>query len=197
MEEKRIVEDMVKNAQPVYSEIKDGVLVKFDERDLGNECIYETPKGVKEIAGGAFKNCAWLRTLIIGEDVEKIGACAFMGCENLESVDMKENVKKMGGAAFYNCYSLWEIKLSDGLTEVPEQTFYNCGNLYRVFLPKNLEKIGKYAFCDCSEFRCITPPPATLTEVGYMAFSGAPIGNKFMSAFKANKAITKQNAKLK
>ncbi len=61
---------------------------------------------LSEIASEAFKGCALLETVKLGNSVEKIGASAFQNCPNLESVSIGSKVKEIGNAAFKNCPKL-------------------------------------------------------------------------------------------
>lgn len=190
MKGKRIIEELAQNANQVFSEIKDGVLVKVDPRDV-KDWQYTTPPEVTKIGFRAFENCV-LTAVTIGDNVTEIGGSAFQGQELLQIVKMGKNVTKLGGYAFQGCFSLMVANLSNGIKEIPEGAFYDCGNLYDVTLPKSLEKIAKYAFCDCVKLRSITPPPTTLKEVSNMAFGGVPVGRKFMDVFNKNRQTQSQ-----
>ncbi len=144
MKGKRIIEELAQNANQVFSEIKDGVLVKVDPRDV-KDWQYTTPPEVTKIGFNAFKNCV-LTAVTIGDNVTEIGRCAFQGQELLQKVKMGKNVTKIGPYAFYGCTSLMEVKLSRKLKEIGEWTFCDCSYLVHIPLPKNLEKIGTGAF---------------------------------------------------
>lgn len=144
MEEKRIIEELAQNINPVFSEIKDGVLVKVDPSDV-KDYQYTTPQEVTKIGFRAFENCV-LAAVTIGDNVTEIGRCAFQGQEWLQKVKMGSNVAKIGPYAFNGCTSLMDVELNDKLKEIGEWAFYDCSYLVHIPLPENLEKIGKGAF---------------------------------------------------
>ena len=144
MKEKRIIEELAQNANQVFSEIKDGVLVKVDPRDV-KDWQYTTPQEVTKIGFKAFENCV-LTAVTIGDNVTEIGISAFQGQELLQKVKMGSNVAKIGPYAFNGCTCLMDVELNDKLKEIGEWAFYDCSYLVHIPLSKNLEKIGKGAF---------------------------------------------------
>ena len=181
-----------KAQKPTYSMIANGMLVKFDERDLDKYGAYTTPKGVVEIGRGAFSKCYNLRKIHLSRDVVVIGDDAFCECVNLKTATMTNNVKKMDKYAFNGCESLNEIKLSDNITTIPECAFGNCPLLQTVALPNKVEIISNYAFENCNNLRSISTPPASLVWVGTEAFAGTPIEKDFMRKFKENQELQNQ-----
>ena len=143
---------------PVYIDAKKVTTVGREEGssfgNVGTLCILDN---VTTLAPAAFKNCAYLKSVILGKGVTVIPESAFEGCGNLSSVTMAEEVTKIGAKAFKNTV----------LTELPVVvkggvSFVNTigaeafrGNRYLTSLsfwnPKdgNLT-IGDYAFADCN-----------------------------------------------
>ena len=149
MEEKRIIEDLVKTkgvveTQEVFSAIQDGVLVMVYPYGI-KDGKYTTPRGVTKIANRAFDGLH-LREITIGPDVTEIGVGAFFEEYDLEKVNMGENVAKIGAYAFSRCSCLTSIELPKGLKEIGEHAFDECVQLPNMTLPETIETIGKDAF---------------------------------------------------
>ena len=181
-----------KAQKPTYSTIEDGVLVKFDERDLDKYGAYTTPKGVVEIGRGAFAKCSNLRKIHLSRDVVAIKEDAFCECKNLQHVTMTNSVRKIDRYAFCDCESLTAIKLSDNLKHIPEAAFERCRQLQVVILPNKVEIIDDYAFASCYNLRLIDYLPKTLEMVGLSAFTETPIVYSFMRRFKEKQELQKQ-----
>lgn len=185
----------IKSQKPqklTYSTIKDGVLVRFDERDLGKEGKYVTPTGVHTIGALAFHQCENLYKIKLRSDVIEIKEGAFSSCRKLQSVQMVDGVRRMGEFAFKNCCSLSELKLSNNLRTIPLGAFVNCASLIEVELPKKLEVIYRQAFSYCTNLNTISNPGENLTFVSSNAFAGTPIGDDFMRKFKEIQKAQKQ-----
>ena len=180
-----------KEQKPTYSEIKDGVLVKFDERDLNNRGGYVTPKGVVEIGDEAFFWCEKLRRIHLSRDVKTIGVGAFNKCVNLQIVTMTNSVTKIKKHAFQECLNLYDLRLSDNIKELPENVFINCRSLQNLILPSTLESVGKHAFGNCCNLYMISNIPERLSFVHPDAFAGTPIGDDFMRIY--HKQVEAQN----
>jgi len=156
-----------------YSIIKDGVLVKFDERDLNRKGGYVTPKGVHTIGYRAFARCGNLKRIHLGRDVIKIQSEAFYHCVNLKQVTMTNSLIYMNQSVFYGCFNLVDLKLSDNLNGIPRFAFVNCKSLQEVILPEGLKRLGASAF----EESCLEEIrlPEGLEEIGENAFEGTKI----------------------
>ncbi len=181
-----------KPQKPTYSVIKDGVLVKFDERDLDKYGAYTTPKGVVEIGKGAFFACGNLRKIHLSRDIVAIKADAFRECKNLQNVTMTNSVREIGTYAFCGCESLTAIKLSDNLKQIEVNAFGRCVNLQVVILPNKVEIINQYAFCNCYNLSVIYNLPESLGWVSPDAFAGTPLEKDFMRKFKEKQEEQKQ-----
>ena len=177
--------------KPTYSIIEDGVLVKFDDRDLVNGG-YVTPKGVVEIGEGAFAQCDTIFRVKLRRDVIRIKKGAFISCHNLASVQMTNSVRWIDDDAFNSCMSLTDLKLSSNLKEISLCTFANCAHLQQVELPEKLEVINDYAFSWCENLSTISTPPASLIYVSEEAFEQTPIGKDFIRLYHKHLEAKKQ-----
>ena len=181
-----------KVSKPTYSLIENGVLVKFDERDLDKNGGYVTPKGVVTIGKSAFEKCFDLMKIHLSRDIVEIESRAFNECRNLKIVTMTNSVMNIGPYAFASCTSLPALKLSENLTNIPMFAFANCTSLQGIILPKKNQMIHDYAFGHCENLTTISSPTENLLWVHPDAFSGAPIQRDFMRIFKEKQEEQKQ-----
>lgn len=56
----------------------------------------EIPNHVKNIWGGAFENCTFLKHITLHEGLEEIGWYAFRGCIEMKEIEIPATVKKLG-----------------------------------------------------------------------------------------------------
>ena len=74
----------------------------------GEEC-FEIPKGVTEIAEGAFEGCESLKYVSIPEGVTKIDVGAFKGCNRLKEVNLPKSLTDIADNAFERSVALTQI----------------------------------------------------------------------------------------
>ena len=127
------------------------------------------PRGITEIRGNTFENCANLREIVIPDGVTRIGGNAFRGCSKLLGVKVPETVREIGGGAFQGCSSLGSITLPEGITEIRGNTFENCKKLTKIVIPEGVTRIGGHAFYGCFRLSDVTVP-ASVKEIGSSAF---------------------------
>ena len=179
-----------------HSIISDGVLVKFDQRDLNRNGGYVVPRRVHTIGYRAFARCGGLKRIHLGRDVIKIQSEAFYDCVNLKQVTMTNSVVLMNQSVFYGCLNLEDLKLSDKLRGIPRLAFVNCKSLQEVILPKNIKYIDEYAFANCENISSISNPPTKLDFVHPKAFLGAEIGDDFIRKFEENRESAEQSTEV-
>jgi uncharacterized repeat protein (TIGR02543 family) len=123
------------------------------------------------ISTNAFKNCSFIKNVVIEEGLETIQYSAFEGCSSLINVSLPESVKTIGERLFYECVSLENIILPNGLLSLPNRIFSGCTSLKTIILPNNLIQIGTWVFSNCSSLKEIEIP-STVRTIGEYAFYG-------------------------
>ena len=166
----------------IYSKIEDGVLIKFDERDLDKYGNYTTPDIVTKIKKYAFSK-ANAATITLGESVRYLEDYALWDCK-AKKIVVKGNVKKIGKYAFHLCLDLKEIELPDSLEEISQSMLDNCISLKEIKLPKNLKHIRSYAFARCTSLIRISDLPESLQSIGLSVCVHTPVEHKFNNMVK-------------
>ncbi len=69
------------------------------------------PKGVTQIAGGAFMNCTKLTKVRLPNTLSTIEGAAFRGCEGLTSISLPQGITHIGDKAFDGCFRLRNIEV--------------------------------------------------------------------------------------
>ena len=172
-----LIAGQIEQPKTEYSVIENGVLVKFDERDLDEHGNYTTPDRVKKIKKYAFAKVN-AEKITLGKNVKYIEDYALWDC-NAKKIEIKGNVKRIGEYAFHLCLNLEEIELPDSLEEISKGMLDNCIKLRAIKLPKNLKYIKSYAFARCPSLMNISDLPAGLQQVGMHVCVHTPIENTF------------------
>lgn len=97
--------------------------------DNSNISYVAMMSGVSNIGNNSFKNCTYLRDVIIPSSVREIGSQAFAGCSELSRIVIPYGVTYIMNYAFIDCKNLKEIYIPDTVTMVGESVFYGCENL--------------------------------------------------------------------
>lgn len=152
-----------------------GVLFSADKELLrcpvGKSADYTVPSGTVAIAGGAFKDCAKLESLVIPDSVTAIGESAFENCAALKRITLPKNITKLEASCFSGCTALAEIALPDGLKALGEKVFSGCAALKSVKIPAEVTVIPAEAFSGCSSLESITIPK-NVSHINERAFDG-------------------------
>lgn len=152
-----------------------GVLFSADKELLrcpvGKSADYTVPSGTVAIAGGAFKDCAKLESLVIPDSVISIGESAFENCAALKRITLPKNITKLEASCFSGCAALAEIALPDGLKALGEKVFSGCAALKSVKIPAEVTVIPAEAFSGCSSLESITIPK-NVSHINERAFDG-------------------------
>lgn len=152
-----------------------GVLFSADKELLrypvGKSADYAVPSGTVAIAGGAFKDCAKLESLVIPDSVISIGESAFENCAALKRITLPKSITKLETLTFSGCAALAEITLPDGLKTLGEKVFSGCAALKSVKIPAEVTVIPAEAFSGCSSLESITIPKS-VSHINERAFDG-------------------------
>lgn len=152
-----------------------GVLFSADKELLrcpvGKSADYTVPSGTVAIAGGAFKDCSKLESLVIPDSVTAIGKSAFENCAALKRITLPKSIAKLEALTFSGCAALAEIALPDGLKTLGEKVFSGCAALKSVKIPAEVTVIPTEAFSGCSSLEIITIPKS-VSHINEHAFDG-------------------------
>lgn len=152
-----------------------GVLFSADKELLrcpvGKSADYTVPSGTVAIAGGAFKDCAKLESLVIPDSVISIGESAFENCAALKRITLPKNITKLEASCFSGCAALAEIALPDNVKTLGEKVFSGCAALKSVKIPAEVTVIPTKAFSGCSSLESITIPK-NVSHINERAFDG-------------------------
>lgn len=152
-----------------------GVLFSADKELLrcpvGKAADYTVPSGTVAIAGGAFKDCAKLESLVIPDSVTAIGKSAFENCAALKRITLPKNITKLEASCFSGCAALAEIALPDSVKTLGEKVFSGCAALKSVKIPAEVTVIPTEAFSGCSSLESITIPKS-VSHINKCAFDG-------------------------
>lgn len=152
-----------------------GVLFSADKELLrcpvGKSADCTVPSGTVAIAGGAFKDCAKLESLVIPDSVTAIGKSAFENCAALKRITLPKNITKLEASCFSGCAALAEIALPDSVKTLGEKVFSGCAALKSVKIPAEVTVIPTEAFSGCSSLESITIPK-NVSHINERAFDG-------------------------
>lgn len=152
-----------------------GMLFSADKELLrypvGKSADYAVPSGTVAIAGGAFKDCAKLESLVIPDSVISIGKSAFENCAALKRITLPKNITKLEASCFSGCAALAEIALPDSVKTLGEKVFSGCAALKSVKIPAEVTVIPTEAFSGCSSLESITIPK-NVSHINERAFDG-------------------------
>lgn len=182
-------EDVIEFARLGYSQIEDGVLIKFDQRDLDTNGNYNVPAGVKVIDSYAFSGVKantinlgnvthiresgfWnnnIQHIVLPNTLKSIGEYAFHLSWEISSIDLPNNLETIPTCAFDNCLKLRSVKLPKNLKEIGACAFARCESLENIKLPKGIQTIERGAFARCGKLKTINKPES-LRRVGGNAF---------------------------
>lgn len=152
-----------------------GVLFSADKKLLrcpvGKAADCTVPSGTVAIAGGAFKDCSKLESLVIPDSVTAIGKSAFENCAALKRITLPKSITKLEALTFSGCAALAEITLPDGLKALGEKVFSGCAALKSVKIPAEVTVIPTEAFSGCVSLESITIPKS-VSHINEHAFDG-------------------------
>ncbi len=159
---------------PSFSSV-DGVL--FDKGRItliqypgGNAGAYTIPSSVTTIADYAFRYCASLTDVTMGNNVTSIGYEAFDSCTSLTNVTVGTNVTSIRDYAFSSCTKLTSVSIPVSVTNIGRGAFASCTSLTSVTIPNSVTNIAYDVFSSCTSLTSVTIPNS-VTSIGDGAFS--------------------------
>ncbi|MBQ2541467.1 MAG: leucine-rich repeat domain-containing protein, partial [Paludibacteraceae bacterium] len=105
-------------------------------------------------------------TFAIPDGIESIAGGAFKDCSNLTSVLIPNSVTYIGDDAFGNCSSLTSLTIPDGVKYIGHFAFDGCSSLSALTIPSSVDYIGNYAFSYCNGLNYVTCLPITPPQTG-------------------------------
>lgn len=123
---------------------------------------------LQRIGFASFKNTA-IDSIVIPEGLGNIPAETFSGCRDLRNVIFPTSLRTIMEGAFERCSSLSYIEIPNGLTSIADNAFYWCSSLEKAILPATLSTIGNNAFFGTAikEMTCYAAiPPAASEFIG-------------------------------
>lgn len=134
-----------------------GVLFSADKKLLrcpvGKSADCTVPSGTVAIAGGAFKDCSKLESLVIPDSVTAIGKSAFENCAALKRITLPKSITKLEALTFSGCAALKSVKIPAEVTVIPTEAFYGCSSLESITIPKSVSHINERAFDGCTALK--------------------------------------------
>ena len=107
------------------------------------------------VSNSVFKDCEFIKKVILSSTIEKIDVAAFSGCTNLVEIVLPDSLTEIGSYAFRDCSRLSEINLPNGLKTIGHFAFENCDSLEHVSLPDSVEVILDGAFWECDNLKTV------------------------------------------
>lgn len=121
-----------------------------DEAFYNNKRIRSLHVGgsVKRIPSGAFRLCSALESIYIEPGVcSSIRENAFRNCTYVTSVELPDNILHIYAGAFYGCSNITSIRLPEKLQTIGDIAFYTCSNLRTVEMYNYVTQINSRCFC--------------------------------------------------
>ena len=144
---------LVKNNVLIYRKFNS--LVTICDKSVSD---VDVPPEIKEINGGAFERCSFIRKVAIPSGVTYIGESAFQFCRRLSDVEFSSNLQCIGKSAFYSCCSLKKINLPENVREIEAHAFCSCDSVENIILPQSIESVEEYAFSSCKNLKTVVLP---------------------------------------
>lgn len=171
----------------VYASV-DGILYT---KDVSTLMLYPTkkedenftiPETVINVSNGAFSQCSYLKSIIIGKSVTSIGKSPFSDCQKIEKIEVDadnqyfatiDNVLYTKNITTVLCCPARKraqtFTIPETVTEIADGAFSYCQFLNSVVIPNSVTKIGNTAFFCCWGLSNIEIPNS-VTSIGNSAF---------------------------
>lgn len=128
----------------------------------------ELPEGITTIGKSAFRECKYLKTVVLPASVTSMGESVFRASA-IASVQLPAGLDKVPNYTFSQCMCLTSVSLPGTIFSIGNSAFKDCSALKNISLPAGLEKIDVAAFEGCLALQHITIP-AGVTRLPSSAF---------------------------
>ncbi len=131
---------------------------------------------VTKIGEKAFYESASVKSVILPDPVREIGDLAFSRCAQLESISIPKTLTTVTPYAFDNTPTLKTVTFEEGITKIPDDLFH-CSpyaktvSLEQVTIPASVTEIGKLAFSGCQNLMNVTFAGDAVTKIDTSAFA--------------------------
>ncbi len=126
------------------------------------------PSSVKKMEYGAFRNCANLSNINLGQ-LEAISFDVFENCPSLTTVTIPKTLitgSSNVGGVFTGTTNLTSVTFEDGLTQIPSGILRNCKGITTVNIPNTVVEINECAFQNSGIEEIIIPSSVKKMEYG-------------------------------
>ena len=141
--------------------------------------------------GGAFSNCANLRTVNVYSD--NIGDYAFFNCTSLRTVNFYNDIDTIGQYAFAMCKNLRNVNFNKSVYKIDAYAFAFC-DISSFQLPKGLTVLNRASLIGNTISTLMISRDAKLTEIEQGAFYGFGVTNFVVE--EGSKYLTSENGVL-
>ena len=134
----------------------------------------DTPKYLRTIGSGAFRNCTKLY---------------YFSPKALTPGYGDYQLTTIGSYAFFRCESLGSTSFLTNVTDIGSTAFRGCRTINSVYAP-NLRTMGRKAFAECSTLSTVDLSQSSLTEIPVQAFQYAGPGMNGLMEVKLPSTVT-------
>lgn len=108
------------------------------------------PDSVTNICCSAFANCNKLATVYFNAKDCRVCSSAFVG-SGMKTLVVGDNVERIQGGAFEECSNLEQVTIGNSVTTIEWSAFGNCTNLQTINIPASVIYMGGYVFSGCTD----------------------------------------------
>lgn len=131
------------------------------------------PDSLESIGELAFYKCEKLQSIHISDKITVVPFGTFTYCKNVKTVTLGNSIEKIGEDAFRGL-PLWEadLVLPDTLTIIEDYAFCGDEGLTSLYMGDNVTELGVYSFADNKKLESVRLSDG-LIQLGSCSFSGA------------------------